>query len=799
MMRKANHIEVAYWIALSAMLLLFVIWEVKWLGNLAWEFDEGINLMKARLFAEGYSLYSAIWSDQPPLFTLLLAGAIRLAGRSVTAGRTMVLLFSVLGAGGVAILTRQISGRGAAVGAVFLLLTLPHFQKLSPVVMIGLPAISVGVLALAAGFHYGGTGDKRWLLATGVLLGLSLMIKPITAPLYPVLCIVTLIPLHDSTRVSLHRRIMAWSYLSLAIALPLLASLLLFAPRPFLAQVIGTYSQAREVAPLDLRENMRTVWGYLTHDKYRLSYYGLLVLAGCGLAEVRERAHWPRILPLVLWLALTVLSLLLQTPLRNHHLLLIAPPLVILAGVSVGQFIRWVQRPDRHDWVGSAIAITAIIGLVTAGVELKGIIETDWMRLAAGLFEEQEEEETLSGRKAIAFVQSHTPPGAVIITDDPMLAFLADRLIPPWLAVPSARRLEAGNLSATELIALSEETQPSAVLLWEERLRKVPGYTEWLMGGYCLVRAYPDGRYIYLPFDSSMIPYPQPSRVGEDMMFLGSQLDHFAVEAGGQLSVTLYWRAEAPVRESLTCFVHLIDGEGKPWGQVDRQPFEGNHPTDRWLPGQVMADTFVMAVSPDAPAGEMLLTAGFYDPSTGERLPVTDAGGGPIPGDQTYLTPRPVVHWEARSDIPKEMQRPLGVDLGDGVCLLGYDLDSASVRPGQVISLTLYWQAREEMRTSYTVFTHLLDVDGKLVAQRDQIPGAGKYPTTGWRPEEVIVDECQIPVTMQVGPGEYNLAIGMHDVTTGQRLPVRDREGSSLPNGRLFLDERIRICPLPVD
>ena len=793
-MPKANHIEFTYWILLIVVLLLFVIWEANWLGSPAWEFDEGINLMKAHLLAKGYPLYSAIWSDQPPLFTLLLAGAIHLAGQSVAAGRAMVLCFAVLGLSGVAILVRRISGSVAALGAVLLLITLPHFQKLSSVIMIGLPAISLGVLALAAGFHYRKRGDKRWLLVAGMLLGLSLLTKPIAAVLYPVLCLVILIPAHDSTP-NLYQRFQAWGYLSLAMVLPLLGSLLLFAPCPFLAQVFGTYGRAREAAPFDLSENMRTIWAYLAHDKYGLSYYGLLILAGCGLTEVRQRRHWAQILPLVLWLGLAFLSLLLQTPLRNHHLLLVAFPLVTLAGVSFGQLIGWFQRPGQRDGVGWAVAIITMIGLVTAGIELIRIVPADWRPLTLGLSAEQEEEETLSGWKAIAFLQSHTPPGSVIITDDPMLAFQSDRRIPPQLAVPSARRLGTGDLSAGELIALSEENHPSAILFWEERLSKVPAYLQWVLDHYYLVRAYPDSRYIYLPFDSSMIAYPQSARVGEEVMFLGSQLGRFAVEAGDHISVTLYWRTEAPMQKSFTLFVHLIDSEGKRWGQVDRLPFEGHHATDQWLPGQVMADTFSVPVQPDAPVGEMLLAAGFYEPDTGERLPVTDESGSQVPGDQVYLKPQPVVRWEPGFDIPNRIQYPLRVDVGESVRLLGYDadwgspLDAASLQAGQAISLALYWQARGEMTTSYTVFTHLLSHDGKLVAQQDQVPGAGKYPTTGWLPGEVIVDSYQIPVPGELPAGVYQLTAGMYDVRTGERLPAIACPGRRLPEDRVPLGE----------
>ena len=780
--------DLACRIALCSILIALVVWQWGQLGNFAWKYDEGINAMKAELLRAGYKLYSEIWSDQPPIFTLVLAGAFSIAGSSIFAGRLLVLLLALVGVLGLAGIVREVAGPVGMLAAALLLVLLPHFRDLSRLIMIGLPAISLGALALAAGFRYQRTGRQDWLVVGGLLLGLSLLVKPLTAPFYPVLCALALLP--PSAECPLRRRrIVAWSCLSLAMALPLVTSLLFFAPHLFLTQVLGTYGQARQVAPLNVSQNAQAIWAYFACDKYEVSHWGLLLLATGGLLGLVIRRKWHRFWPLGLWLLSTSLALLFQNPLRRHQLLIMAFPMVAFAGVGVQEAVNGIIRPNgskRAQWLarmGGVMALFLVLAeLISAG------------RVGSALLNHItfDEEEIEAGREAVAFLEAHTPAGSTIITDDPMLAFRADRRIPPQLAVPSARRLEAGNLSARELIALSEENHPSAVLLWEERLSKVPAYLRWVMEHYYLVRGYPDSRYIYLAFDSSAIAYPQSARVGEDMAFLGSQLDHLAVEAGDQISVTLYWRAEAPMQKSFTSFVHLIDSEGKQWGQVDRLPLEGNHPTDRWLPGQVIADTFVVPVWPDAPPGEMLLASGFYDPQTGERLPVTDEGGHRVPGDQIYLTPRPVVHWQGRLDIPKMIQHPRRVDLGEGVGLLGYDVDSAVLRQGQAISLTLYWQARAEMKVSYTVFTHLLNTDGKLVAQQDRIPGAGNYPTTGWLPGEVIVDQYQIPVPEALPVGAYQLTAGMYDGRTGERLPA------FAPDGQRLLEDCIPLGEIEV-
>ncbi len=135
------------------------------------------------------------------------------------------------------------------------------------------------------------------------------------------------------------------------------------------------------------------------------------------------------------------------------------------------------------------------------------------------------------------------------------------------------------------------------------------------------------------------------------------------------------------------------------------------------------------------------------------------------------------------SEIAVEPQRPLAVNLDDKVKLLGYDLKAESYRPGQVIGLTLYWQALMAMEKDYTVFTHLLGsynplTNGPLWGGHDSRPGGGTYPTTVWEAGEIVIDEYGIPIQADAPPGEYQLEVGMYHLATMERLPVLDDSGA---------------------
>jgi hypothetical protein len=127
---------------------------------------------------------------------------------------------------------------------------------------------------------------------------------------------------------------------------------------------------------------------------------------------------------------------------------------------------------------------------------------------------------------------------------------------------------------------------------------------------------------------------------------------------------------------------------------------------------------------------------------------------------------------------------------GETMRLLGYRLDQQA----DEVVLTLLWQAERRMTTDYKVFVHIFDLGtGIPVAQDDSMPLHWTYPTTYWRPGEVVTDVIPISIE-QVPPGAYGIAVGVYDPASGERLPVYDHSGQVQPDGRLVLvGESVRI------
>ncbi|MCL4545649.1 MAG: glycosyltransferase family 39 protein [Chloroflexi bacterium] len=105
----------------------------------------------------------------------------------------------------------------------------------------------------------------------------------------------------------------------------------------------------------------------------------------------------------------------------------------------------------------------------------------------------------------------------------------------------------------------------------------------------------------------------------------------------------------------------------------------------------------------------------------------------------------------------------------DGITLENYSLSSRSLRPGSTLGITLRWETAQPVRTSYTVFTHVLNSAQDVVAQHDGLPASGTRPTTTWIPGQVVIDLHGIVLPPTLPPGTYTVEVGLYVAATGQR------------------------------
>ncbi len=247
---------------------------------------------------------------------------------------------------------------------------------------------------------------------------------------------------------------------------------------------------------------------------------------------------------------------------------------------------------------------------------------------------------------------------------------------------------------------------------------------------------------------------------GQLARLVGYSLGQGPFKAGQVLPLTLFWESLADAPGPLTIVLQLQDANGRPVFSFERPPLR---PSSEWQQRTLLRDPYDLPLPPTLPPGDYGLAVAAHTP---EQTPLPVNGS-----DFLLLTQVSTVDRPHNFEAPTP-QISLEVNFSNQARLVGLDLPQTTLKAGDALPLTLYWQGLAPMQQSWSVFVHLLDQAGNIKAQQDQLPGGGQFPTTGWLPQEYLADSYHLPIPADTPPGRYRLEIGLYDANDFSRLPV---------------------------
>lgn len=119
---------------------------------------------------------------------------------------------------------------------------------------------------------------------------------------------------------------------------------------------------------------------------------------------------------------------------------------------------------------------------------------------------------------------------------------------------------------------------------------------------------------------------------------------------------------------------------------------------------------------------------------------------------------------------PGDLPRATNLEPLPGLELVGYGVRQHTAHWQAWARLRLWWRAPQALDEPYKISARLLDAAGQQVAATDAEPVAGAYPTTAWRPGEVVADAYEIPLPAGLPPGDYRPLVIVYDPDTGAEL-----------------------------
>jgi hypothetical protein len=228
------------------------------------------------------------------------------------------------------------------------------------------------------------------------------------------------------------------------------------------------------------------------------------------------------------------------------------------------------------------------------------------------------------------------------------------------------------------------------------------------------------------------------------------------------MRVSIYYNARERMYPMYSSTLTMTDLNGKLVGEYPSFPATPYFPTYRWHEvGNYYRDAYSFVLPADAPAGLYNLDLSWYvydldsrtsDPATESKVSLGAIRVGDLAATQIDHLP------SAR--------------VGDAITFLGWSGDAAMVKRGQSLNLDLFWQTDRALQESYTVFVHLADASGRVVADADSAPSQGLFPTNRWAVGEGVRDRHTLKIPADLQPGTYSLEIGMYLAATNTRLPI---------------------------
>jgi len=244
------------------------------------------------------------------------------------------------------------------------------------------------------------------------------------------------------------------------------------------------------------------------------------------------------------------------------------------------------------------------------------------------------------------------------------------------------------------------------------------------------------------------------------------------VAPGRPVSVECIWR----VLDGLGVYktsLRLVDDRGLIWSQADHEPFM-YLPTSEWPIGSVVRHETAVRIPPGTPPGAYTLQLWLYEKATGQPLAFDGPGEGESRG---WVDLGQVVvaqgQWEWAEDaflLPGVRRpRPRAV-FGGRLELMAFGQLPQATRAGGTLDLQLYWRARRAPRENCDLVVNWADEEGRVWHTATHNLVSEDYATSRWRQGEMVRGLVRLTVPADAPPGTQEIHLLVRSRESGRYL-----------------------------
>lgn len=430
-------------------------------------------------------------------------------------------------------------------------------------------------------------------------------------------------------------------------------------------------------------------------------------------------------------------------PLQLHYFLQVVPPAaLLLAGLAA-----WVAGLGGRDWrtfaeIGT-IALGSAFAMVQIGLLFQVLdrVQTTWTEGGYAV-------PYGAWRDAIGTLADAVPPGATVaINTTPerhqVYGYFARGQFRP--VFPELTEVAPARVSGDPLYWAADDTAGPS--------RSAPG-------DIVAEAPLPGGRSIILTRQPTG---PAPAATSEPLARFASGVDLLSAPlperwtTGETAWIPLTWRVgdADPARDHRFSVKLVSQANGAVLAERDGIGWD---PRD-WQPGDVVTTWFPLTPETGDGQGPARLEIAMYTLQEPSRVTATAGQGAAFRNGVVTLA------GPTRLEIPRGLVEGLpavGAGFSNGIRLEGAGL---AIQPDGTATVLLGWSTTRQESRDLTVFVQALDEAGALEAQSDGQPARGTFPTSAWRPGELVLDAHALPWR----PGQRLIA-GLYDGRTGERV-----------------------------
>jgi hypothetical protein len=405
----------------------------------ATNYDEGVYLAALDALRHGQSLGSQVFAAQFPGFYDLLRGLSYLTGISVAGVRAGLLAVMLAGTVGGWLVGRRFGGATGGLLVAALLAIAPPLDLFGAQVIADTPALALTVLSLGLAT----LGGPVAAVAAGAVFGTALSVKLTALTATPAI----LWLLRD-------RLGRAFAGFAVVVAAVLLAHV--GALGDLWTSGVTYHDQARST-PAVIPNPHRQILDQIPHSTPFFVLSVITIVAAIVFAVLRKPlGTWP----LWIWVALSVVFLLVHKPLHYNHLIDFPFTLAVAVGATLGAILRRLPWP-----------VTAVVGLAVAA----GFVQ-QWNRV--GVAKAPEPASNVEAAHALARL---TSSGVLTADDRPIISFLAHRRVVGPLVDLALLRFETGSLNDSRTIA---DLRRADAVVVSRALRTRPAVLAYVRANY---------------------------------------------------------------------------------------------------------------------------------------------------------------------------------------------------------------------------------------------------------------------------------------------------------------------------